>query len=191
MRYSEPIQILVDEHEIIMSVLEAVEAVVQRSNSEFPREFYEKALDFFATFADKCHHAKEEVYLFPLLETRGIPREHGPIGCMLHEHEEGRARLHAVRQALPFAAEDPRAGKTVREEFLAYVELLKQHIFKENQVLFPAGDHHLTSSDKDTLTHKFSCAEHSVLPAGAHDKYLTLAAELTAYAGTATVGVGA
>lgn len=183
MHYSEPMQILVDEHEIILSVLDAVEAMTERSQSTFPRPFYEKALDFFASFADKCHHAKEEVHLFPLLEARGIPREHGPIGCMLHEHEEGRARLAAVRQALPDAGRDPKAAQIVRGEMLAYMELLKQHIFKENQVLFPAGDHQLTAADKESLGHKFSCAEHSVLPPGAHQRYLALASELVSEAG--------
>lgn len=187
MHYSEPMQILVDEHEIILSVLDAVEAMTERSQSTFPRPFYEKALDFFASFADKCHHAKEEVHLFPLLEARGIPREHGPIGCMLHEHEEGRARLAAVRQALSDAGRDPKAAQIVRGEMLAYVELLKQHIIKENQVLFPAGDHHLTAADRTALTQKFSCAQHSVLPPGAHQHYLALATELADEAGTTVV----
>ena len=183
MYYSEPMQILVDEHEVILSVLDAVDTMLERPSSEFPTRFYEKALDFFATFADKCHHAKEEVYLFPMLESRGIPREHGPIGCMLHEHEEGRARLAAVRQALPAAGEDPRAARTVKNELSSYVLLLRQHIQKENQILFPAGDHQLTTADKELLGHKFSCAEHSVLPPGAHQQYLALASELVSEAG--------
>jgi hemerythrin-like domain-containing protein len=184
MRYSEPMQILVDEHEIILSVLDAVEAVLVRADSACPVRFFEKALDFFATFGDKCHHAKEEVYLFPLLEARGIPREQGPIGCMLHEHEEGRARLAAVRQALPNADRDPLAARIVHDELSGYVFLLRQHIDKENQILFPAGDHQLTTADKEVLGHKFSCAEHSVLPPGSHQHYLDLAAELANEAGT-------
>jgi hemerythrin-like domain-containing protein len=184
MQYSKPMQILVDEHTVITSVLDAVEAVANRPDDagEFPQEFYEKAFDFFPTFADKCHHAKEEGQLFPLLESRGVPREGGPIGCMLHEHEAGRAHVAAARGALARTATGDRAARaTVRREALAYVGLLRQHILKENTILFVLGDQYLTGSDKAELLKKFNCAEHSPLPLGTHEKYAALAEELAAF----------
>jgi hemerythrin-like domain-containing protein len=183
MQYSKPMQILVDEHTVIASVLDAVEAVANRADDagEFPQEFYEKAFDFFATFADKCHHAKEEDQLFPLLESRGVPRDGGPIGCMLHEHEAGRAHVAAVRGALARTATGDRAARgTIRREALAYVGLLRQHILKENTILFVLGDQYLTGSDKAELLKMFNCAEHAPLPPGTHEKYMALADELTA-----------
>jgi hemerythrin-like domain-containing protein len=94
MKYSPAIRILVDEHDVILGALEALEAMAQRTDARpFPQEFYEKSLDFFPTFADKCHHAKEEGHLFPVLQARGIPADGGPIGCMLHEHDVGREWL--------------------------------------------------------------------------------------------------
>jgi len=185
MEYSKPIQMLVDEHQVIGSVLDAVEQVAREDNSRHvvPREFYEKAIDFFSTFADKCHHAKEEDLLFPALEARGIPREYGPIGCMLHEHEEGRGHVAAARNALPAAAEgDAQARRTLEREMLAYVELLRQHIQKENEVLFIMGDQRMTQQDKDRLWKQFQCSEHGPLPAGSHEKYVALAEELSAKA---------
>ena len=184
MQYSKPMQILVDEHAVITSMLDAVEAVANRPDNagEFPQEFYEKALDFFATFADKCHHAKEEDQLFPLLESRGVPREGGPIGCMLHDHEAGRAHVAAARGALARTATGDRAARaTVRREALAYVGLLRQHILKENTILFVLGDQYLTGSDKAELLKKFNCTEHLALPADTHEKYVALAEELTAF----------
>ncbi len=190
MPYSKAMQILVDEHEVILSVLDAVEKVAgQRSGSAgFPQEFYERVLDFCASFADKCHHAKEEGHLFPVLEARGIARQGGPVGCMLKEHEEGRAHVAAMRAALPRAAEgDAEAREVVKREALAYAELLRSHIQKENQVLFMLGDQFMTAADKDTLWHKFQCTEHSALPPGAHEKYVALAGELRALAGLEAV----
>lgn len=184
MEYSKPTQMLVDEHEVITSVLDAVEAVARRENPEFPLAFFEKAFDFFPTFADKCHHAKEEAHLFPLLEARGIPREGGPIACMLGEHDEGRAHVAAVHEALESARKgNEEARATVYREAMAYVALLRQHILKENTILFPAGDQHMNAEDKETLWKKFQCAEHDVLPAGTHEKYMALAEELHAMAG--------
>lgn len=178
MQYSEPVQILVDEHKVITSVLDATEAVLGR-DGEFPQAFMERAFDFFATFADKCHHAKEETHLFPLMASRGVPQEGGPIGCMLREHEAGRAHVKAVREALKrTAAGDVEARKTVRREASEYLGLLRQHIFKENNVCFPLGDHAMTLEDKEELRRKFQCAEHGVLPPGDHEKYVALAKEL-------------
>lgn len=44
--------------------------------------------DFLKVFADKRHHGKEEGFLFPAMEKYGIPKDRGPIGQMLSEHEE-------------------------------------------------------------------------------------------------------
>ncbi len=190
MEYSKPSQILVEEHEVISSVLDAVEAVLERGGDEFPQEFFEKAFGFFPTFADKCHHAKEEAHLFPLLESRGVPRQGGPIGCMLKEHDQARAHVAAVRLALKLTAEgEGKARETVRREASAYVAVLREHINKENTVLFPAGDYHLTAEDQDALVQAFQGAEDGVLPAGTHERYVALAAELRIMAGLEPQGV--
>ncbi len=186
MAYSKPMQALVEEHDVILSVLEAVEkvaAAIDRAG-EFPQDFFEKAFDFFPTFADKCHHAKEETLLFPVLESRGIPRQGGPIGCMLTEHDEGRAHVAAVREALRRTATGNRdARQVVQREALAYAALLRAHIQKENEVLFVLGDHRLDRQDKEKLWEQFQHAEKCVIPAGTHDKYVALAAELRTAAG--------
>jgi hemerythrin-like domain-containing protein len=181
MTYSKPLQMLVDDHAVILSVLDAVERVAGGDSAPgvFPGQFYTKACDFFATFADRCHHAKEETHLFPLLAQRGVPKEQGPIGCMLSEHEMGRQHVAAIRAALPRAIEgDAAARDTVRSEALAYVELLRQHIMKENQVLFMLAEQRLTPQDKEDLDKRFHCAEHEAVPPGTHEKYLALAEEL-------------
>lgn len=182
MTYSKPSQMLVDEHRVILSVLGAVDREAQRNGPDGPvdGEFYRKVLDFLSNFADRCHHAKEENLLFPLLEARGIPREQGPIGCMLSEHQQGRAHLAAARAALPAAANgDLQARRRLRQEMLAYVELLEQHIQKENDVLFVMGDRRMTPQDQEQLWKRFQCPEHSDLPPGAHDQYVAVARELS------------
>lgn len=185
MQYSEPCQMLVDEHVVILSVIEAVETVAQRPDTTAATDgFFERACDFFATFADKCHHGKEEVHLFPMLESRGVPRQNGPIGCMLHEHDEGRAHIQAVRAAIGRAREgDPSAATVAKREALAFCDLLRQHIEKENQVLFIIGDRVMNAADKELLLKRFICAEHDTLPPGTHEKYVQIARGLRAAAG--------
>ena len=116
----DPIQELMDEHRIIEKVLTALTAA---ADQEVSLEFYERAVDFIANFADKCHHSKEEERLFPVLEEKGISREAGPIGCMCEEHEIGRGHVQSMRELI-------KAGDLagLRRESLNYVGLLRSHI---------------------------------------------------------------
>ena len=102
-------QILRDEHEAILKMLDVSERVVQQFDrgGKVRPEVLADLLEFFRVFADRCHHTKEEELLFPLLERKGIPREGGPVGVMLHEHEEGRALIKKLAEA----AEAYREGK--------------------------------------------------------------------------------
>ena len=190
MDYSKPTQFLVDEHAVIVRVLDAVEAVALRDDEPMDVDFFEKAIEFFARFADQCHHAKEEDLLFPVLEQRGVPRDGGPIGCMLSEHVEGREHIGAIRTGLVGVANgDPAARENVRRHALAYVSLLRQHIQKENEVLFVIADRQLSAEDKDELWTQFEHAEREVLEPGLRQKYEAVADELYARAGLETAAV--
>jgi len=167
----EPTDVLLGEHRVIEKVLDAMEAGARRA---MPFPFYERALDFIAHFADGCHHAKEEQGLFPALEQRGVRREQGPVGVMLHEHDEGRTHVRRMREAL---ARKDRAN-LVRES-LAYCALLRAHIAKEDNVLFPMGREILRQEDKERLRGEFDtvvvCDKH-------HASYERLAEDLLAEA---------
>ena len=93
--------VLKDEHRGVERMLAIVEAAGKRleAGGDVPADLYLNAVDFFRGFTDGCHHAKEEEKLFPALEQRGVPREGGPIGVMLAEHEQGRAYVRAMAEA--------------------------------------------------------------------------------------------
>ncbi len=168
----DPIQELMDEHRIIEKVLTALTTA---ADQEVSLEFYEKAVDFIANFADKCHHGKEEERLFPLLEEKGIPREAGPIGCMCDEHEIGRGHVQRMRELIK---RSDLVG--LRRESLNYVGLLRSHIQKEDNVLFPMGRGVLSKVDLERLRGKFDEVEHE---GQCHHHYGSLADELLAEVG--------
>ncbi len=169
---------LKQEHRIIEKVLGAVEKLT-KSPGEIPVELWEKAIDFIRNFADKCHHLKEEGLLFPALEEHGIPREGGPIGMMLFEHEEGRGYVKAMVMALSHAKQDPQAARTeLFQNARAYLRLLREHIAKEDQVLFEMVDSALTPEEHKKLLREFDEHEEKELGAGIHEKYLAIAKEL-------------
>jgi len=130
------------EHRNILKVLDVLERLLDRgSQADWDFDSLEDCIAFFRLFADACHHGKEEDLLFPELEARGMPKEGGPIGVMLMEHERGRAFVAQMARAIPKA----RAGDEDDLARLAnagrgYVDLLRNHIVKEDNVLFNMAD---------------------------------------------------
>lgn len=150
-----PCAVLKAEHQVILRVLDVLETLVDRPGGLETTSLAE-CVEFFQLFADACHHAKEEDLLFPVLEERGMPRDGGPIGVMLYEHRVARSLVARMRQALDgIAAGDTEASNDLRDAARDYLELLRQHIFKEDHVLFQAGDDLMTETDQTSLGAKF------------------------------------
>jgi len=168
---ADPIDTLMAEHRIIEKVLEALELAAER---EMPVSFYERALDFLAAFADGCHHAKEEERLFPVLERHGIPREMGPIGVMCDEHVLGRAHVGKMREQLRLGRRD-----ALCRESLEYAALLRQHIRKEDEVLFAMARQVMAPDDVRRLAGSFDAADGDGRP---RDRYGAVAEALLAEA---------
>jgi hemerythrin-like domain-containing protein len=166
--------VLKDEHRGVERMLSIVEAATRRleAGSDVPADLYLSAVDFFRGFTDGCHHAKEEEKLFPTLEQRGIPRDGGPIGMMLAEHEQGRAYVRAMAEAAGrYSKGDTSARAALIENGRGYVRLLRQHIAKEDGVLFPMADRALSSAEQDRLFEEFQVIERERTGAGEHERY--------------------
>jgi len=169
--------ILRDEHKAISKMLDTAEEVSERLKKGvvISPEILSGLLEFFRTFADRCHHGKEEDCLFPLLEQRGLPREGGPIGVMLHEHGEGRELIRVMGEtACQFAGGQKEAGLRWADAALAYVVLLRNHIAKENDILFVMADRFLSEADQTKMVGDFERIETEKLGAGTHERLHTL-----------------
>lgn len=128
-------------------------------------------VEFFHGFADECHHGKEEAVLFPALEKAGIPREGGPVGVMLYEHDQMRGALRAVGEAV----ERLRAGEVGAEGDIVrhagdYAGTLRRHIDKENNVLFRMAEMRLGPDQEKQLAEQFEVVETQKMGAGKHEE---------------------
>jgi len=172
-----PTQLLKDEHRVIEKVLDALE---RQLPDPVDVKFFRQVIDFLRNFADGCHHAKEENELFPVLESMGIPREQGPIGCMLDEHEMGRALIRRIESKIDSAAAgDPGAASVLRSAATAYIKLLREHINKEDNVLFVMADRVLGHEAQALMLGAFERAGKSTSCATDHRRYVDLADELS------------
>lgn len=171
----EATEVLMEEHRVIERLLDSLDLAAARLESGKPARpgFFIEAAEFIKGFADGCHHRKEEGFLFPALEAAGMPREGGPVGVMLHEHDLGRALTKAMREAAErLQSGDGSAQSAVVENARGYAALLRQHIQKENMILFRMADRFIQGAACERLTADFAQVEREETGAGVHEKYL-------------------
>ncbi len=149
---------LIAEHEMIercMAVLkESLENIDQAVKNPLKMQ---RAIDFLYEFGDKIHNRKEEDHLFPLMQKRGIPSAGGPIGVMLMEHEAERSLLVSMSGQLSSLAGAPAETRSgFRDKGLEYLKIRAEHIWKENDILYPMARQVLQEGDNEDLLARFT-----------------------------------
>jgi hemerythrin-like domain-containing protein len=135
-------EILRREHEVIKKALEILDEKVGEAGrtGELDTSFMKKFLQFGRGFIEERHQAKEEKCFLQYLEKHGIQRESGPIGVILYEHELGRILMNRMHGAVTKYERGETDMEDVLDRFTEYMELLNQHIYKEENILYPLGD---------------------------------------------------
>jgi hypothetical protein len=134
---------LVSEHELILGFLEKLDSInktVQQMNAyDQTREDFKMLAHIAEHLAEaELHHQREEQILFPELEVRGV---YGPPAVMRAEHEQLRKskqrlkNLAAQVAEMEFSQFKEQLDETVR----LIVPTLREHIFKENNILYPTA----------------------------------------------------
>jgi hemerythrin-like domain-containing protein len=179
-----PLDILHQEHTKIEEQLNVLEKITNqmKEGSQLPIEQVEKLIDFLTGYADERHHGKEEKIFFPELELAGIQREQGPVGVMLNEHTLGRSFITKMKTSiLEFKEGQSGAAGNFIENARAYIDLLRKHILKENNILFPMARRVLGETQMIALTNKFNSFEKAEVQSGRDSHYEKLMTELKSY----------
>jgi hemerythrin-like domain-containing protein len=177
-----PIDVLMEEHRLIEQVLGSLESytVAVEGGLAVERPRVADYGEFFKGFADACHHGKEEDILFQRMIERGFPEDSGPLAVMYHEHNEGRARVRILRNAGldegPIGDEERGALLTAATEF---IPLLRQHIIKEDRILYPMALRALTGPELDQMETAFEEFEKRMAAEGTEDRFRAVAERLT------------
>ncbi|MCB2212260.1 hemerythrin domain-containing protein [bacterium] len=150
------------EHQVILNVLDALEEFTQQleANHRPVLADLDRFAYFFQQYADKYHHAKEEDHLFAEMVKAGFPGEQGPIGAMLVEHEEGRRLVARMQAASSFEhpLEQAKLDRLV-QDLTVFVELLRGHIYKEDQILYPMALNAVDDSALAAMENEFDHQE--------------------------------
>ncbi len=168
-------QVMVDEHKLILRMIALVEQnTVLLEEGKFRNwQFYLDAVDFIRNYADSFHHAKEEDVLFVALIKNGMPEKQSPIEAMHMEHDQGRAHVRAMEEAAQKALDGETGQATiVAEHAKGYAALLRGHIEKENDILYPLAERILPEEVRNGMLNAYKVAE--TRTPGLEEKYQQL-----------------
>ena len=167
-----PVQSLLDEHILIEAVLEAFEAKLQRlPGVVFPAPWLADALDFFTNFVEGCHHNREEELVFPHLREAGL----------LQEHDAGTASVKKLQASMEAAGRgDPQAIENLRREGLDYVQFLRDHISREDELLHRVASQPATEQEILRLQEGAAPEQFHRMDQETYERYVALADALSA-----------
>ena len=143
----QPIGPLMIEHRLIERLLNLMAREFERikANIEVDPEFafvdpvfIDTAVDFIRTYADRCHHGKEEDLLFKALAEKDLSPEHRRIvDELIQEHVWAReATAGLVKAKEGYLLEKPGALDDLMEHMGKLVEFYPRHIEKEDKHFF-------------------------------------------------------
>ena len=108
-----PVEMLEAEHRVIQKMVAGMSVLAEQleGGEQVDVSLLDRIVVFLRTFADRCHHGKEETFLFPALIRRGVPSHGCPIGGLTMEHQKGRVMVGELADAIRgyAAGEPPRA----------------------------------------------------------------------------------
>ncbi len=181
--------LLMADHETTEKVFDAVERALAAPEGPSPA-LLRDALEYFKGYVDGCHNRKEENHLFPLIERRGVPRGGGPLGVMLMEHDQSRTLLPDLLEvANRYLAGERELLGEVRARFGEYSALLKNHFWKENDILYPMARRVMTDADGRDVVAGIEATEASIGP-DTRARYYALAERITTAGGVEDLSYG-
>lgn len=172
-------EVLKQEHRVIERILPVLEEAAGRlaKGSVVDEDVFPKIIDFMRVFADRCHHAKEEAELFPVLKEAGVDTEGGLIGALMDEHEEARALVGKLA-GLSGSLDEEETAAEIDATVRVYSRLLRMHIEKEDITLFPLVDRTLSQQQQMMLAVRFEDIEFEEPCKDSYDHYRRLVSEL-------------
>lgn len=170
------VKILNEEHQNILKFIDVIKKEINRltKTEKINQDFWYQVIDFIKNYADRLHHAKEEDLLFKEMCQDHVALHCNPIEQMLYEHNLGRDYVKGIKEGL-----ENNDKQKIIDNANNYCLLLTEHIFKEDNILYPMAEQVLSQSVKDLLTEQFTKVEKEKFGADEINKYLIIIKENT------------
>ncbi len=137
-----PLDTLRKEHDKVLQILDSLESNLNKKDIRQS----ENSINILQKEFNKHSLNKEEKVLFPEIE-KSIPRDNGPTSMMIIEHKDLTESIENFKQT-----DNPENLDKIGNHI---INLLREHIAKENNMLFMIADIHLNDKQKEIILKKF------------------------------------
>jgi len=150
-----PIGPLMIEHRLIERMIEVMreELLLIEKEKKVDAEFIEMAVDFIRSYADRCHHGKEEDILFRDLGAKKLSDDHRrTMDELVEEHRFGRrvtARLVEANRRYVQGNQD--SLSVISDCIRSLIEFYPKHIEKEDKHLFIPCMEYFSEPEKEAM----------------------------------------
>jgi hemerythrin-like domain-containing protein len=150
------ISIIKDEHRSIAAVINGLLSHIRevKAGQKEPDFYLFSAMfDYIQAFPERVHHPKEDEYLFRFLRMR-CKDAHPILDELEAQHVKGRGLLNDLRQKLSEYRESGNLD-AFDKALNAYVEFQWDHMRKEEEIVLPLAEQHLTTEDWEAIDFAF------------------------------------
>ncbi len=169
-----PVGPLMKEHRLIERMIRIMNANVEtiKKENKVDPSFVDTAVDFIRTYADRCHHGKEEDILFRDLAKKKILAEHKRImDELIKEHAMGR---NNVKKLVEAKEKYIQGNKDALKDIISNMEILAEfypkHIEKEDKHFFIPCMDYFTEQERDVMLNEMWEFDKNMI----HAKYATI-----------------
>jgi hemerythrin-like domain-containing protein len=154
-----PIGVLMVEHLLIARMMNLMERKLGGIKPETKPDmvFIDGAIGFAKTYADACHHGKEESIFFDRLAMKNLLPEHKKLmDELVLEHIQARkivANLEIARE--DFLKGDPGAAQRILTICKSVWQIYPGHMAKEEKSLFPAAQEYFSKREQEEMVKRF------------------------------------
>lgn len=154
----DPLQVLREEHQIIMKIIYLMHEHIEHLQQNHPLEVKQlfDIIEFMHAYVENYHHLKEENYLFPALKKCGAPLTDCPLETFHQEHLRSLALVNKLEKYTHLYQENKPGA---REELIEILSQLKdiytQHTLQEENYVFPLVEKYLSKNAQKSLYSQF------------------------------------
>jgi hemerythrin-like domain-containing protein/rubredoxin len=169
-----PVGSLMIEHRLIERMIAILdqEAGSVGAPEKIDLSLVEQGVDFLRTYADRCHHGKEEDYLFKALENKPLSEEHLKIlNELKEEHSIARASVRAIAAAREKILQGDKGGYQEISDLIGKLAVLyPAHIEKEDKHFFIPIMAYFSVEEQKKMLEDFARFDQNLI----HEKYTSL-----------------
>lgn len=166
------------EHRVIERTVQVLSAELEsvESGAEANVVLLDQAVDFMRTYADRCHHGKEEDILFRRLADKGLERHLSTMmEGLIDDHVRARTLVGRLADATArYRCGDADARSVIVDSLKGIVRLYPAHIETEDKHFFKPAIDALSPEEREQMVADFDEFERSLL----HNKYMAIVEEM-------------